>query len=107
MLAAGTTLGPYKIFALLRAGGMGEVDRARDTLPGRDVAITVIPAAVHDVAGKSRIRAACRLASADTRPRPRSSVAHMAEVGLTLRGPRRRRAPLSQDLGEADNRWSR
>jgi hypothetical protein len=28
MLAAGTTLGPYKILAPLRAGGMGEVYRA-------------------------------------------------------------------------------
>jgi tetratricopeptide (TPR) repeat protein len=42
MPAAGTTLGPYKIIALLGAGGMGEVYRARDTRLGRDVAIKVI-----------------------------------------------------------------
>ena len=44
MLAAGATLGPYKILAPLGAGGMGEVYRARDTRLGRDVAIKVIPA---------------------------------------------------------------
>jgi serine/threonine protein kinase len=44
----GTRLGPYEIVALLGAGGMGEVYRARDTRLHRDVAIKILPAEVAD-----------------------------------------------------------
>lgn len=37
----GTRLGPYEIVALLGAGGMGEVYRARDPRMGREVAIKI------------------------------------------------------------------
>jgi len=40
-LPAGTRLGPYEILALIGAGGMGEVYRARDPRLNRDVAIKV------------------------------------------------------------------
>ncbi len=40
---AGVRLGPYEIVAPLGAGGMGEVDRARDAKLNRDVAIKVLP----------------------------------------------------------------
>jgi serine/threonine protein kinase len=42
-LTAGTRLGPYEVVALIGAGGMGEVYRARDPRLGRDVAIKVLP----------------------------------------------------------------
>ena len=46
-LQPGTRLGPYEVVAALGAGGMGEVYRARDTKLGRDVAIKILPDALH------------------------------------------------------------
>ena len=45
-LAPGTRLGPYEVVALVGAGGMGEVYRARDARLDRDVALKVLPQAV-------------------------------------------------------------
>src|SRR5271169_2851693 len=45
-LNAGTRLGPYEIVALVGAGGMGEVYRARDSRLKRDVAVKVLPRAL-------------------------------------------------------------
>jgi serine/threonine protein kinase len=42
-IATGTLLGRYEVRALIGAGGMGEVYRARDSSLGRDVAIKVLP----------------------------------------------------------------
>ena len=53
-LTSGTRLGAYEIGAMLGAGGMGEVYRARDTTLQRDVAIKVLPGAF--VADPDRFR---------------------------------------------------
>ena len=42
-VVSGTRLGPYEIGALLGAGGMGEVYRARDTRLDRSVAVKILP----------------------------------------------------------------
>jgi serine/threonine protein kinase len=43
-VASGSRLGAYEVLALIGAGGMGEVYRARDTKLNRDVAIAAIKA---------------------------------------------------------------
>jgi Tol biopolymer transport system component len=47
-LSPGTTLGSYRIVALIGAGGMGEVYSARDSKLDRDVAIKILPESFAD-----------------------------------------------------------
>jgi serine/threonine protein kinase/Tol biopolymer transport system component len=51
-LTNGVRLGSYEIIALIGAGGMGEVYRARDTKLKRDVAIKVLPPTFSDDADR-------------------------------------------------------
>ena len=53
-IGPGSQLGPYEVLALLGAGGMGEVFRARDLRLGREVAIKLLPPAM--AAHPSRVR---------------------------------------------------
>ncbi|HEV2063285.1 MAG TPA: protein kinase, partial [Thermoanaerobaculia bacterium] len=68
-LSAGTRLGPYEILALLGAGGMGEVYRARDTRLKREAAVKVLPAALSaDRERLARFESEARAASALNHP---------------------------------------
>src|SRR5215208_4032117 len=83
-LPAGTRLGPYEIVALLGAGGMGEVYRARDSRLQRDVALKLLaPQLAVDPA---------RLARFEREARAASALSHPAIVAV-------------HDVGVADGTW--
>jgi serine/threonine-protein kinase len=66
---AGRTLGGYRLEALIGAGGMGEVYRARDDKLGRDVAIKVLPHAfTSDPARLARLEREARTLAALNHP---------------------------------------
>ncbi len=68
-IAPGSRLGPYEVIALLGAGGMGEVYRARDTRLGRDVAVKILPGQVaSDSERLHRFEKEARAASALNHP---------------------------------------
>jgi len=68
-LAPGQRLGSYEIVALLGAGGMGEVWRARDAKLDRDVAVKVLPERVaSDPAALARFEREARAVAALSHP---------------------------------------
>ena len=68
-LPPGTLLGPYNGDALLDAGGMGEVYRARDNRLHRDVAIKVLPAhRLGDVDARARFEREARAIASLSHP---------------------------------------
>lgn len=68
-LSPGSRLGSYEVLALIGAGGMGEVYRARDPRLNREVAIKVLPAErVSDVDRRRRFVQEAHAASALNHP---------------------------------------
>jgi serine/threonine protein kinase len=67
-LAAGTKLGPYEILALVGAGGMGEVYRARDTKLDRQVAVKILSGDLADAAARRRFQREAQMASSLNHP---------------------------------------
>jgi serine/threonine protein kinase/Tol biopolymer transport system component len=118
-LAAGSRLGSFEIIALLGAGGMGEVYRARDLTLKREVAIKVLRAyCAHDPDRLRRFELEAQSAAALNHPNI-VSIFHLGEhagapyivtellQGETLRG-RLSRGPMRVhevlDFGEATAR---
>ena len=78
-LAPGTKLGPYEIVALIGAGGMGEVYRARDSRLARTVAIKVLPEHLsQNPEAKERFEREARAISSLSHP----NICHLYDVGL-------------------------
>jgi serine/threonine protein kinase/tetratricopeptide (TPR) repeat protein len=67
-LLAGTKLGHYEVGALIGAGGMGEVWKARDTKLGREVAIKILPDDLVDASARRRFQHEARMASSLNHP---------------------------------------
>jgi serine/threonine protein kinase len=68
-LAAGTHVGAYQVLALLGAGAMGQVYRARDTRLGRDVALKLLPATqTHDVRSRDLAEREARIVASLNHP---------------------------------------
>jgi Tol biopolymer transport system component/predicted Ser/Thr protein kinase len=94
-LTGGTRLGPYEIVALIGAGGMGEVYRAKDTKLDREVAIKVLPAALaQDAERLARFEREAKVLASLNHPNiaqiygveERALVMELVE-GQTLQGP--------------------
>jgi serine/threonine protein kinase len=83
-ISTGTRLGQYEIVALLGAGGMGEVYRARDTRLHRDVAVKTLSGEVSpDPARFSRFETEARSACALNHP----SIVTIHEIGQAAATP--------------------
>jgi serine/threonine protein kinase len=94
-LAAGATLGPYRIENKLGEGGMGAVYRATDTRLNRNVAIKVLPGSFAADAGRmARFKREARVLASLNHPNiaaiydiEESAIVMELVVGADLKGP--------------------
>ena len=78
-LTPGTWLGPYEVVALLGAGGMAEVYRAKETRLGREVSIKVVSEALGgDGASLERFEREAKVAGSLDHP----NIVPLHDVGL-------------------------
>ena len=91
-LERGSKLGPYEILALIGAGGMGVVYRARDLQLGRDVAIKVLP---ENVSSRED-----RLARFENEARLASSLNHPNIITIYSMGWQNQRCYIAMELIE-------
>lgn len=83
-LRPATRLGRYEVRGVLGAGGMGEVYRAHDAEPGRDVAIKVLPTPLSaDVDRLHRFEQEARAAAALNYP----DILAVFDIGLRFSEP--------------------
>ena len=68
-ISLGTRLGSYEILALIGAGGMGQVYRARDLRLGRDLAVKILPPELAiDASRRRRFESEARVVAALNHP---------------------------------------
>jgi eukaryotic-like serine/threonine-protein kinase len=90
ILAPGVRLGPYEIEALIGAGGMGEVYRARDTRLDRSVAVKILSATLSSPEARQRFEREARTISQLSHPH----ICALFDVGEAP-APRAARSPES------------
>ncbi|HSF16176.1 MAG TPA: protein kinase [Vicinamibacteria bacterium] len=99
-LAEGTRIGGFEVWALIGAGGMGEVYRATDTKLGRDVAIKLLPEAfASDPERLARFEREARVLASLNHP----SIAHLYGFETATGADGRQAHMLVMELAEGED----
>ena len=106
-LLVGTRLGSYEIVAMLGAGGMGEVYKARDRKLDRDVAIKILPEALAgDPERIARFEREAKTLAEALEAAHEQGIIHRYETGrTTTRKPGMSAKSLALDVSRWKSRW--